>query len=120
MKCLILDDSNVTLFVTQNILETLNFDVLSAKNLDEAYNHIDNQDLDLIITDIHLERESGVDLIREVKTHINKDIPIIVLTGVEDKQQKEDILKMGIDDYLLKPTTIDKIRVSLDKISTAK
>jgi|TARA_R110000868_G_scaffold115598_1_gene308628 DNA-binding response OmpR family regulator len=116
MNCLIVDDCNVTLFVTRNILETLNYDVYTAKNCADALAHLENEKIDIVITDIHLGHESGIDLIKVIKADKAYTFPVVALTGVEDEAKKSEILAAGADDYLQKPTTLDKLRVSIDKV----
>lgn len=116
MKCLVIDDSDVTLFVTQNILESIDVDVVVAKTIDDAYEQMKDNKLDVIITDIHLEKENAAGFISTLKMQAFDSPPIIALTGVDDDEQKKQIIELGADDYLLKPTTLEKIRVSFDKL----
>jgi DNA-binding response OmpR family regulator len=116
MNCLIVDDCNVTLFVTRNILETLNYDVYTAKNCADALKHLDNEKIDLVITDIFLGEDNGIDLIKTIKSNKTFTFPVVALTGIEDDETKRKILAAGADDFLHKPTTLDKLRVSIDKV----
>ena len=116
MNCLIVDDCNVTLFVTRNILETLNYNVFTAKNCADALQHLENEEISLVITDIFLGHDNGIDLIKAIKANDKFAFPIIALTGIEEDAKRLEIIAAGADDYLYKPTTPDKLCVSIDKV----
>lgn len=115
-KCLIVDDSDVTLYVTRNIMETLNYEVKTAKTINEASSELADETINLIITDILLCNEHASELIKVIKQGKHKNTPIIALTGVDCNDQQTEITELGVDDYLLKPTTLEKLHVSLDKL----
>lgn len=60
-----------------------------------------NTDLDLVVIDLHLHGESGLELAMKVRR--GPDIPIVMLTGHGDEVDKIVGLEVGADDYLLKP-----------------
>lgn len=119
MKCLIVDDSNATLFVTSKYMSTLGFDVSEAKSINQSLAEVDKTPFDVHIIDVYLGPESGVDLIKQLKAQ-NDSTPIIVLTGVDDDEKKQELKALGISDYLQKPTTLEKLHVSLIKIGLIK
>ena len=98
MKCLVVDDSNATLFVTKKHMNTLGFDVLEAKTIGQCMTQLGEHDFDVHVIDIFLGEESGVD-------DINKE---------------KELKALGIADYLQKPTTLEKLHVSLTKIGLIK
>ena len=119
MKCLVVDDSNATLFVTKKHMNTLGFDVLEAKTIGQCMTQLGEHDFDVHVIDILLGEESGVDLIRQLKAQ-NDETPIIVLTGSDDINKEKELKALGIADYLQKPTTLEKLHVSLTKIGLIK
>ncbi|MEG1312166.1 MAG: response regulator transcription factor [Romboutsia sp.] len=62
---------------------------------------------DLIILDIMLPYKSGDEVLREVRKFSNA--PIIVLSAKESTQMKVDLLKMGADDYVVKPFDLSEL-----------
>jgi len=58
-------------------------------------------DLDLVIIDLQLRGESGLELAKDIRQ--SKDLPIVMLTGRGDETDKIIGLEVGADDYLLKP-----------------
>ena len=58
-------------------------------------------DLDLVIIDLQLRGESGLELAKDIRR--SQDLPIVMLTGRGDETDKIIGLEVGADDYLLKP-----------------
>jgi DNA-binding response OmpR family regulator len=76
---------------------------------------------DLILLDIHLKGQNGLDVCREIKTRINTFIPIILMTGQDDLREKMSGSDNVADDLLSKPFQIEELyaRVnSMHKIKT--
>lgn len=70
---------------------------------------------DIIITDIRMPQMSGLDIIKNI-SKLNKNIKFIVLSGYDDFNYVKEAFKLGVQDYLLKPVTIDELRDVLNKI----
>ncbi|HBL74185.1 MAG: two-component system response regulator [Bacteroidetes bacterium GWF2_42_66] len=80
-----------------------------------AYNGFMNQPFDLCILDIMMPKKDGISLARDIRL-INADIPIIFLTA---KNLKEDILegfKIGADDYITKPFSMEELIMRIEAI----
>ena len=59
---------------------------------------------DLILLDIQMAHKNGIETLREIRAMKNRaDIPVIMLTGVEDKDFVLESIKLGACDYILKP-----------------
>ena len=59
---------------------------------------------DLILLDIRMAQQDGIETLREIRRREEcKDIPVIMLTGVESRDMVVESAKLGIHDYLLKP-----------------
>ena len=75
---------------------------LVANNRQEMVDQLGKTDVNLVILDLRLGSEDGLDLLREVR--LNSDVPVIIITG----HRRDDIdrvvgLELGADDYLTKP-----------------
>lgn len=101
---LVVDDSlSVRKYLTL-FLEARKFRVLSATNGAEAINILEENDVDLIITDLEMPVMHGYELIHRLKTSQKwKDIPLIVLTSRSAEKHRVKALQSGVRDYLVKP-----------------
>ena len=118
-KIWILDDDKSIRWVLQKALEKNNFAVTAFSNSNEAINHFNHETPDLIISDIKMPGESGLQFLEKVKTKFN-NIPIIIMTAFSDLDSAVDSFAFGAYDYLPKPFDIDmaiKIIVSAFKES---
>lgn len=108
-KCLIVDDVEVTRFTTKNILEGIGVEPVVTKTAEEAKQALRSGNFDVILLDWHLGKESGLDLIKEVREKYGSSFPIVVFSGVEKDAQSSEALKAGASKFLEKPTTQDKL-----------
>jgi type IV pilus assembly protein PilB len=68
------------------------------------------EDWDLVLTDLDMERVSGAELLRAVRTSVSMSaLPVIVLTGSSDQAMELALMNDGADDYLRKPIEPDRL-----------
>jgi CheY-like chemotaxis protein len=79
------------------------FQVVTAKDGEEALESIDNQTLDIILLDIMLPKMSGTDFLEKLRqTPKGKNIPVIILTNLAEDEEKEKAKKYEVKEYLVK------------------
>ena len=105
-KIWILDDDKSIRWVLQKALEKNNFMVTTFPNSNEAINHFNHDTPDLIISDIKMPGESGLQFLEKVKTKF-PHIPIIIMTAFSDLDSAVDSYAFGAYEYLPKPFDID-------------
>ncbi len=111
MKILIVEDSATDQALLEAILRNYGYnDILKAISPEEAfnmlkiYNHEKPPDVDLILMDIEMPAMSGIEACRQIKLtkHI-KDIPVIMITGNQDKTSLKQAFSAGSLGYIKKP-----------------
>jgi|SRR5699024_281662 len=101
-KVLVVDDEpSLQTLLTYNLKKS-GFDVVSAGDGQQALDIIHEQKIDIVLLDIMLPEKSGVDVTRELRAEKNQ-IPIIMLTALDDEIDKVVGLEIGADDYVTKP-----------------
>ena len=101
-KVLVVDDEpSLQTLLTYNLKKS-GFDVVSAEDGQQTLDIIHEQKIDIILLDIMLPEKSGVDVTRELRAEKNQ-IPIIMLTALDDEIDKVVGLEIGADDYVTKP-----------------
>jgi two-component system response regulator FlrC len=91
------------------------YEVVTAADVQEARRMIERRNFDLIITDERMPRTNGTELIKWVKEQL-PEMPIIVLTAYGSVETAVEAVKMGADDYLLKPLkSPDELRRAVEK-----
>lgn len=101
---LVVEDSEINLFVLKSILEAEQFNVFLAPHAKGALEILERERVDLILTDVVMAEMDGFELTRKLKSLDRyKDIPVLFITGLDSP---DDIVK-GFDcggvDYITKP-----------------
>ncbi|MEA5402084.1 response regulator transcription factor [Arcicella sp. DC2W] len=108
------DDPNLGTLL-QEYLTIKGYETVLAKDGDEALTKFVQQDYDLCIFDVMMPKKDGFTLAKEVRMS-DKDTPIIFLTA---KAMKEDTLqgfKLGADDYMTKPFSMEELLARLQAV----
>ena len=98
---LIIDDEEGIREPLKEYLESENFFVSTAKDAEDAKNKIQLLEFDLLIVDIMMPGQSGLELTKEIRK--DKDTPIIFLTAMGESASRIHGLETGADDYVQKP-----------------
>lgn len=70
---------------------------------------------DLIVADIQMPNMNGYDFIKNIRSSgYFKDIPLIMLSGIESSQEKVKCLKLGANDYMVKPFNPEELAVRIE------
>jgi CheY-like chemotaxis protein len=109
MKILVIDDNRADrdLIITHIKESKKKRTVITEESncLEDALNKIENNDYDVILLDLVLPESDGIETVKTVMSGLKKwekDIPIIVLTGMEDYKVGREAWALGIKDYLVK------------------
>lgn len=108
-KILVVEDDRFFREMYSHLLSGDGYDVRTAASSDEAMEWLLKEDFHLIISDLVMPGESGLDLLFRVKRH-NPDIDVIMVTGDTNVESAINALKNGARDYLLKPVNHDEFR----------
>jgi DNA-binding response OmpR family regulator len=103
-KILVADDNPYILEVVSMALETLDFEILLAKDGEEALDQVKRERPDLVILDIMMPKKNGFEVCRELKQSPEyREIPIVMLSAKAQKEDKFWGRDAGADDYVTKP-----------------
>ena len=116
-KCILaVDDAAIVL---TRILKTLqdDYEVITVNSGVRALKYLEQEKPDLILLDIKMTPKDGITTLREIRAMSNRaDIPVIMLTGVEEKNTVVESAKLGICDYVLKPFSSDDLLKRIHKV----
>jgi class 3 adenylate cyclase len=103
-KVLIVDDEPLNVDYLEQELEDLNYDTISASNGQEALEKIQAESPDLVLLDIMMPVMDGFAVLRRVKADPKlRDIPVIIISAMNDLQSVVKGIEQGAEDYLPKP-----------------
>lgn len=100
------DDKLNKLFYT--VLSKQGFNIHSAKDGIEAFNIMENNHVDLIISDIMMPNMNGYEFTESIRK-FDAEIPILMITAKDDFNSKQKSFLIGIDDYMVKPIDVNEM-----------
>ena len=112
MKLLICDDDPMTLKALEFQFRKDGFLILKAVNGKEAQQILrENQDIDLLLTDIYMPMINGLELITLVRKTLESQMPILILTRVNVEDTILHAFELGANDYLTKPFSLEEMSI---------
>lgn len=119
IKVLVVDDNNINVLVLTKLLRDLGVKTDKAKDGISAVKMAREKQYQLILMDIHMPLMDGFEATRLIR-EVNKDILIIGLSADVTKQAIDKSLKLGMNDYLTKPLSKEKLQNILIKYFSVK
>lgn len=109
-KCILaVDDNAIVLSRIENTLCN-DYEVVTVNSGARALKYLKEEKPDLILMDIRMAQKDGIETLRDIRNMDERnDIPVIMLTGVEDKESVLESARLGICDYILKPFYSDEL-----------
>src|SRR5713226_3594700 len=100
--CLVVEDDRTMRHLVVNYLEEHDIRAISASGRGEVAGLLADEGPSVVILDLRLGQEDGLDLLREIRSH--SDVPVIITTGHRrDEIDRMVGLELGADDYITKP-----------------
>jgi len=110
------DNPHIRLLLTQFLIK--DFDVKAFEDGSELMNGLLQGNIpDLIIADILMPKLNGWDLINKIKgDKFFKQIPVVMLSGVDKSEEKVKYLNAGVNDFMVKPFSPQELLARITKI----
>ncbi|TDH20695.1 response regulator [Segetibacter sp. 3557_3] len=116
MKILVAEDEPFMLMLIVEQLKKDGYEVTGTVDGREALKALETNRPDLIITDILMPYTSGLELIGIVKSTSAYNIPIIVLSGLDEEATVMEAFQLGADDFLTKPFNSMELSVRVRRL----
>ena len=116
-KILIVDDSETLRAILVFVLEEAGYKVLVGVDGIDAQKHLDNQPIDLIITDLHMPNLDGIGFIKVVRSHhFYANTPILFLTTDTLQNKKDEAREAGATGWVIKPFDQEKLLSAVTRV----
>jgi len=112
LKVLIVDDEVDLSATLVERLDIRGFVAIAVETGEQAIAQIRDNIFDVVVLDIKLKGEDGLDVMKQIK-QVHKSLPVILLTGHMSKEANEEGLKAGAIDYIIKPIDIEDLIAKL-------
>ena len=118
-RILIVDDDIATCQQLSLTLKTMGYDTVVAHDGEEALGVFDQGDVDLVIADIIMPKLSGTELLQKINDR-NKDVRVIIMTGIPSKESILDTIEHEGFTYLTKPIQMETMTYLIDRALSQK
>ncbi|MDR0666281.1 MAG: response regulator [Campylobacteraceae bacterium] len=102
------------------ILEDFVKNVYAVQNTKEAYEIIKSQNIDVIVSDILLKNETGIEFLKRLKNELDIHIPAILTTAFTDTEYLVDAIKLKVENYIIKPINVRELLDSIHDVVLPK
>jgi DNA-binding response OmpR family regulator len=114
---LVIDDELSIRMLLENYLSKT-YTVVTKVDGQEGIKYLEAGNMpDLIVADIQMPNLDGYEFLKQLKASgFFKNIPIIMLSGIESSQERVKFLKLGADDYIVKPFNPEELSIRIDNL----
>jgi len=103
IRVLVVDDSITTRTLERNILEAAGYDVITATDGQEALNRLQDNTVQIVISDVEMPNLNGLGLTRAIRSDPRyQDLPVILVTSRERDEDRQEGMVAGANAYIVK------------------
>ena len=111
---LIVDDEPDLRFVLRSLFEDAGFDVREASDGARALSEAQKNPPDVVLTDVRMPKVQGLEVLRELQRR-DPDVPVVLLSAVEDVATAVDAIRNGAFDYQAKPYDAQRLLLTVQR-----
>ena len=115
---LLVEDERINRLTTGRTLARLGYNVLEAVNGQEALAMLSREQVDAVLMDIQMPVMDGIECTHHIRNGevpgLSKRIPVVALTAYASEKDRERFLRLGMNDYLAKPHSIEQLAEVLE------
>jgi two-component system, NtrC family, response regulator AtoC len=116
IKLLVVDDEQSIRRLCMTIGGSLGFVCSEAESAESAITQLETDPPDLVLTDLKLPNQSGVELLKQMKNLLPRT-EVAIMTGHGSIESAVDAMKLGAYDYIEKPFRVEKMRLLLQRMA---
>lgn len=106
---LIVDDDDAVRGILLDLLSE-QYECNTASTAEEAFQYLEIQEYDAVLTDIAMPGLTGIELLKRIQLK-DLETPVILISGKNGEQDPEALIKLGAFAYVSKPFSLDEIEV---------
>ncbi len=115
-KVLAVDDNSISLAAIEQELKEI-YEVIPLNSGARALQYLKRERPDLILLDIQMEGKDGIETLKDIREMEEcKNIPVIMLTSIKDKDIVLESAKLKVEDYIVKPFNKLDLRDRVERV----
>ncbi len=118
-KLLIVDDDELLNNSLNAVLTRSGYEVVSVIKGEEAIQQIQDFQPDIVLLDLYLGSITGLDILQKLRAEKN-ETPVILITAFSDVSSAVRAIKLGAEDFVLKPLDLEQLEILVDKTLNRK
>lgn len=118
-KILIIEDDPSIRSMLENKLKSSGFQTVIATDGDSAIKLFKKEKPDLVIADLIIPKKSGFQVIEEIRIKMKSETPLIVLSNLDQPQDRETAMRLGVNEYIVKSKiSLRDLVISISKLTS--
>lgn len=117
---IVAEDSAPNRNILVHLLKRIGYKVLDFENGEKAWEGLQkslDKNIVAVLSDIMMPEMSGIELLREIRGHEKlRAIPVVLITAVTEKEYIAESKELGVNGYILKPVTAERIRTKFKEL----
>jgi DNA-binding NtrC family response regulator len=114
LRILFVDDDSVTCSVMQRNCDRVGYKCNVFQSAIDCLQDFESNGADLLVTDLRMPEMNGFDLLTRVR-EIDKDLPVLVMTGYSSVENAVEAMKLGATDFIKKPFDFEELKLIIDR-----
>lgn len=119
MKRILIVDDDVSIAESLRFALRKEYDLYFATNTEDAMSYFDDKDIDVVLLDLNLGNENGMDLFYRLKER-DENVVVIIITAYGTIKSSIEAIKSGVFQYLTKPLDYGELRFNIEKAIKTK
>jgi len=116
MKILICEDEEIMLTALEFRLRKQGFEVVLAKDGRQAVEKVQEESPDVLVADIMMPYVTGLELITFIREEMQSNLPIIIISALENDEVVLEAFRLGATDFITKPFKPNELILRIKKI----
>ena len=119
-RILVAEDNRLILETVAHSLAREGYDIIKAADGKECLTKLEDNSVDLIITDLYMPHYNGLEVISNLNEKVKKITPIMVLSASGGEENVLKAFDIGVDDFMVKPFSLIELNVRVKKLLALK
>ena len=115
-RVLLVDDDNEIVESMRPVLESRGYEILIARDGNQGLLMAEKEEPDLVVLDMMMPKRSGFLVLEKLRRSRSVPMRVIMITANEGSRHKAYAEMLGVDDYLRKPFSMDRLLQSIDRL----
>lgn len=116
LTLLCVEDNKTTQLIYSSIFKSITKKIIFTNNGKDGFEIFKREKIDIIITDYEMPNLNGIEMIKLIR-EINKDVPIILVSAVQEIDIIVEALTLNVNNFLKKPIIITEVIQAVEKVS---